>query len=102
MIKVDVIDANGANVSLVEHDNIEGQINESDCVLNRIEAAVVQTVSPTPVLSRTELSFDDKHLCEQRYIKGMYVQSILRSVARDLYSDLSAIHKAKHCIRMSC
>ncbi|EOA21101.1 hypothetical protein CARUB_v10001442mg [Capsella rubella] len=93
MIEIKSVDEEGAVVSLLTYDNLEGRINEIGSVIGRIEPAQVQSLDPL-VLSKSTLNFDQRMRCEASFNKRRHVRKIMLSVARATDTrDLLGLYK---------
>ncbi|XP_010490973.1 PREDICTED: uncharacterized protein LOC104768651 [Camelina sativa] len=78
-------------VSLPEYGNLVGYIEEPGSVVGRIEPALILSTAPHLLLSRN-LTFEQRHSCEERFIKAKHVQTIMRYVARSTSLTLRELH----------
>jgi translation initiation factor 2 subunit 1 len=109
MVQVLHVDHVGANVSLLEYNNIEGLIMLTEMSRKRIrsvtkltrvgrkEVVVVIRVDESKGyldLSKKQVTPEDIKECEEKYKKGKFVNNILRHVAQTTGTDIEFLYES--------
>ncbi|CAA7039008.1 unnamed protein product [Microthlaspi erraticum] len=110
MVEVKSTDEEGAWVTLLEYNNMEGRIVQTSCcrrtVVGRIEAAVVREITVSKgedgerkvliSLERDGFLEYERRICEVRFLRRKFIDTILRKVATSFErSDDSAANLAQ-------